>query len=132
MPAQGPRWYATSFSLSLSRSRSRSPPPVSRSLASTLEPLPVPPDQECSFQAHLAVRIAPRTNTHVPAHAHAHSQVAVAPQRAWASIVFLPHKEVCPDGAVIEAQKGESVIDAALRNGLVIEHACEKSCACTT
>ena len=49
-----------------------------------------------------------------------------------ARIVFLPHKEICPEGAVIEAQKGESVCEAALRNGLGIEHACEMSCACTT
>ncbi len=48
-----------------------------------------------------------------------------------AQIVFLPHHEICPDGAVIEAKKGESICDAALRNGLDIEHACEKSCSCT-
>ncbi|MFC3609095.1 ISC system 2Fe-2S type ferredoxin [Stutzerimonas tarimensis] len=47
-------------------------------------------------------------------------------------IVFLPHAEHCPDGAVIEAEVGETVLDAALRNGIDIEHACEKSCACTT
>ena len=47
-------------------------------------------------------------------------------------IVVLPHAERCPEGAVIEAEKGESIIDAALRNGIEIEHACEKSCACTT
>lgn len=47
-------------------------------------------------------------------------------------IVFLPHAEHCPEGAVIEAQAGETVLDAALRNGIDIEHACEKSCACTT
>jgi ferredoxin, 2Fe-2S len=47
-------------------------------------------------------------------------------------IVILPHAERCPEGAVIEAEKGESIIDAALRNGVEIEHACEKSCACTT
>lgn len=47
-------------------------------------------------------------------------------------IVFLPHAEVCPDGAVVEANVGESVVDAALRHGIEIEHACEKSCACTT
>ena len=49
-----------------------------------------------------------------------------------ARIVFLPHKEICPEGAVIEADKGESVCEAALRNGLDIEHACEMACACTT
>ena len=47
-------------------------------------------------------------------------------------IIFLPHPEHCPDGAVFEAEVGETVLDAALRNGIDIEHACEKSCACTT
>lgn len=47
-------------------------------------------------------------------------------------IVFLPNAEHCPDGAVVEAEVGETVLDAALRNGIEIEHACEKSCACTT
>ena len=48
------------------------------------------------------------------------------------NIVFLPHPEICPQGAVIEASTGESVCDAALEHGIEIEHACEKSCACTT
>lgn len=47
-------------------------------------------------------------------------------------VIFLPHEELCPDGAVSEAQPGETVLDVALRNGIGIEHACEKSCACTT
>ena len=47
-------------------------------------------------------------------------------------IIFLPHEEICPEGAVVEAEPGETVCDAALRNGIEIEHACEKSCACTT
>ncbi|ABV37473.1 ferredoxin, 2Fe-2S [Shewanella sediminis HAW-EB3] len=47
-------------------------------------------------------------------------------------IVFLPHEELCPDGAVIEANVGETVLDVALKNGIHIEHACEKVCACTT
>ncbi|OEC41112.1 ferredoxin, 2Fe-2S type, ISC system [Pseudomonas sp. 1D4] len=47
-------------------------------------------------------------------------------------IVFLPHAEHCPEGLVVEAQTGETIIAAALRNGLEIEHACEMSCACTT
>ena len=47
-------------------------------------------------------------------------------------IIFLPHEEICPEGAVIEAEKGISICDAALKNGIEIEHACEKSCACTT
>ncbi len=47
-------------------------------------------------------------------------------------IVVLPHEELCPDGAVLDAETGESVLDVALKNGIEIEHACEKSCACTT
>lgn len=47
-------------------------------------------------------------------------------------IIVLPHVELCPDGAVIEAPPGQSVCDALLENGIAIEHACEKSCACTT
>lgn len=47
-------------------------------------------------------------------------------------IIFLPHEEICPEGAVIEVEPGVSVCDAALRHGIEIEHACEKSCACTT
>ena len=47
-------------------------------------------------------------------------------------IIFLPHEEICPEGAVIEAEPGTTICDAALANGIEIEHACEKSCACTT
>ena len=47
-------------------------------------------------------------------------------------IVLLPHHEICPEGAVIEAEQGESVCEALLRNDIEIEHACEMSCACTT
>ncbi|AAW85117.1 ISC system 2Fe-2S type ferredoxin [Aliivibrio fischeri] len=47
-------------------------------------------------------------------------------------IIVLPHEELCPEGAVLEANEGDSVLDVALKNGIGIEHACEKSCACTT
>ena len=47
-------------------------------------------------------------------------------------IVFLPHDELCPEGAVIEVEPGVTICDAALEHGIEIEHACEKSCACTT
>lgn len=47
-------------------------------------------------------------------------------------IIFLPHEQLCPEGAVVEAESGESILDAALRNDIPLEHACEKSCACTT
>ncbi|PCJ23240.1 MAG: ISC system 2Fe-2S type ferredoxin [SAR86 cluster bacterium] len=47
-------------------------------------------------------------------------------------LTFLPHEVICPEGATIEAKENESILDAALRNNIAIEHACEKSCACTT
>lgn len=47
-------------------------------------------------------------------------------------IIILPHDELCPEGAVLEANEGETVLDVALKHGIAIEHACEKSCACTT
>ena len=47
-------------------------------------------------------------------------------------IVVLPHVELCPEGAVIDAVPGKSICDNLLDNGIEIEHACEKSCACTT
>ncbi|HEX7932323.1 MAG TPA: ISC system 2Fe-2S type ferredoxin [Paraburkholderia sp.] len=47
-------------------------------------------------------------------------------------IVVLPHVELCPEGAVIDAVPGKSICDNLLENGIEIEHACEKSCACTT
>ncbi len=47
-------------------------------------------------------------------------------------IVILPHDELCPEGTVIDVEPGVTVLDAALQNGVDIEHACEKSCACTT
>ena len=47
-------------------------------------------------------------------------------------IVVLPHHEICPEGAVIEAEQGQSVCEALLRNDIEIEHSCEMSCACTT
>ena len=47
-------------------------------------------------------------------------------------LIFLPHEEICPEGAVIEVEPGVTICDAALKHGIEIEHACEKSCACTT
>ncbi|MBT7543682.1 MAG: ISC system 2Fe-2S type ferredoxin [Gammaproteobacteria bacterium] len=47
-------------------------------------------------------------------------------------LTFLPHKDLCPDGLEIDAEKGMSICDIALKNNIEIEHACEKSCACTT
>lgn len=47
-------------------------------------------------------------------------------------LIVLPHEELCPEGTVIEARSGVSICDVLLQNGIEIEHACEKSCACTT
>jgi len=47
-------------------------------------------------------------------------------------IIVLPHEELCPEGAVIDAEKGVTICDALLVNHVELEHACEKSCACTT
>jgi len=47
-------------------------------------------------------------------------------------IIFLPHEDLCPEGQVIEAEPGITILDAALANDIELEHACEKSCACTT
>ncbi|MDR2113114.1 MAG: ISC system 2Fe-2S type ferredoxin [Candidatus Accumulibacter sp.] len=47
-------------------------------------------------------------------------------------IIVLPHVEICPEGAVIEAKDGESICQNLLDNGILIEHACAMSRACTT
>lgn len=47
-------------------------------------------------------------------------------------LIVLPHAELCPTGTVIEATSGMSICDTLLNDGIEIDHACEKSCACTT
>ncbi|HLX29615.1 MAG TPA: ISC system 2Fe-2S type ferredoxin [Casimicrobiaceae bacterium] len=47
-------------------------------------------------------------------------------------IVVLPHTEICPEGKTFDGQSGTSLLDNLLDHGLDVEHACEKSCACTT
>lgn len=47
-------------------------------------------------------------------------------------VVVLPHAELCPDGKRFEATPGVSLLDNLLERGIEVEHACEKSCACTT
>lgn len=47
-------------------------------------------------------------------------------------LIFLPHEEICPEGAVIDVEPGITICDAAQEHDIEIEHACEKSCACTT
>ena len=47
-------------------------------------------------------------------------------------MVVLPHPEICPEGKTFEAQSGVAILDNLLENDVDVEHACEKSCACTT
>ena len=47
-------------------------------------------------------------------------------------LTVLPHETLCPEGKEIEAVPGRSICDTLLDNCIEIEHACEKSCACTT
>ena len=47
-------------------------------------------------------------------------------------IQVLANENLCPAGIEFDAPEGETICDALLRNGIEIEHACEKSCACTT
>ena len=44
----------------------------------------------------------------------------------------LPHDALCPQGADLEAESGQSICRTLLDHGIEIEHACELSCACTT
>ena len=47
-------------------------------------------------------------------------------------IVVLPHAEICPEGKTFDGSPGVSLLDNLLDQGIDVEHACEKSCACTT
>jgi len=49
-----------------------------------------------------------------------------------AEIVVLPHPEICPEGKTFAGEAGKSLCDNLLEHGIEVEHACEKSCACTT
>ncbi len=47
-------------------------------------------------------------------------------------LLVLPHSQICPKGAEIKATTGDSILDAMLRRGIPMDHACEKSCACAS
>ena len=47
-------------------------------------------------------------------------------------LTVLPHPVLCAAGAAFDAAAGETLCDLLLAHGIEIEHACEKSCACTT
>src|SRR6266566_8971063 len=48
------------------------------------------------------------------------------------TLIIMPHPTVCPEGRTLQVESGISICDAALNAGISIEHACERSCACTT
>jgi 2Fe-2S ferredoxin len=47
-------------------------------------------------------------------------------------IKILPHAEYCPEGKEVMALPGDTICDVLLDHAIDIEHACDKSCACTT
>lgn len=47
-------------------------------------------------------------------------------------ITFLPHEKICPTGKTLNVEEGTSILEAALANGLELEHACGGVAACTT
>ena len=44
----------------------------------------------------------------------------------------LPHSQICPKGAEIKANTGDSILDTMLKHRIPMDHACEKSCACAS
>jgi 2Fe-2S ferredoxin len=47
-------------------------------------------------------------------------------------IIVLPHLELFPEGAAIEANAGDYICEVLLKNHIDIDHACDMACACTT
>ena len=47
-------------------------------------------------------------------------------------IKVLPHHDICPHGAEIDAPAGKSIASTLLANDIEIEHACGLVAACTT
>ena len=54
------------------------------------------------------------------------------PAKPPTPVRVLPHPELCPDGVSFEGRTGQKLVDALLAQGVAIEHACEKVCACAT
>jgi 2Fe-2S ferredoxin len=52
--------------------------------------------------------------------------------RPTTQVRVLPHPELCPQGLSFEARQGRKLIDELLAQGIAVEHACEKVCACAT
>ena len=51
---------------------------------------------------------------------------------ATTRITVLPHPDLCPQGLSFDARAGRKLVDELLAQGIAIEHACEKVCACST
>ena len=47
-------------------------------------------------------------------------------------VIFLPHERFCPDGLVVEAEPGISILELAHEHHIEMESACGGVCACTT
>lgn len=47
-------------------------------------------------------------------------------------VIFLPHENFCPDGMVVEAEPGTSILALAHEHHIEMESACGGVCACTT
>lgn len=44
----------------------------------------------------------------------------------------MPKLTFLPEGKTVEVPKGTTILEAALRHGIALEHACGGFCACTT
>ena len=59
--------------------------------------------------------------------------MSTAPKpRVPSPVRLLPHPDLCPAGLEFEGRSGQKLVDALLAQGIAIEHACEKVCACAT
>ena len=47
-------------------------------------------------------------------------------------VIFLPHEKFCPEGMVVEAEPGTSILELAHAHHIEMESACGGVCACTT
>ncbi|QCI26186.1 ISC system 2Fe-2S type ferredoxin [Buchnera aphidicola] len=47
-------------------------------------------------------------------------------------IIFLPNKNLIPKKKSFIMTIGKTILDIALKNNIHMQHACEKSCACST
>lgn len=59
------------------------------------------------------------------------TDTAVAP-KPLTQVTVLPHPDLCPQGLMFQARQGRKLVDELLAQGIAIEHACEKVCACAT